>query len=207
MEPSDVSQYIQKDNGYELAEAPTPELRPDLELIQRPPRWCPACGYDLTMVDVPPCPRCERSFIPGDASTYAEEPIEPPHNSWINARRVAGYVAIPLFLLGRVIIHTATPGWGLMIDGEAGTNRAESSVGVVAAVFLVLLFIPWLIATTLLVLIALSNYYNPRTAICLVLGAGLGIFLTLGVSPVLLLVGLMRKVIVIPQRLINIVVG
>ncbi len=171
--------------GYELAEPPPKTIpRRDLERIQRPARWCPACGYDLTLVNEPPCPRCERPFIPGDTATYATEPVEVRHRYWTDRPRIAGYFMLPLFLVGRAVVNNIAPEWVNWMDGSGG------NAGVVFGAMVGLLLIPWLIATTLLGTIALDDYYNPKTLYCMLVGAGFGVVITLGMSPVLLLAGI-----------------
>src|SRR5690606_20558177 len=70
--------------SYELIEvAPErPSIDPRLRILEKPACWCPACGYDLTLVPTPPCPRCERPFIPGDPTTTSSEPIDQPPVGW-----------------------------------------------------------------------------------------------------------------------------
>ena len=171
--------------GYELGAPTSSAERKDLELIERVPRWCPACGNDLTLIDEPPCPRCERPFIPGDTSTYSDEPIEVKHAFWLTSPRIAGAFFVITFLIGRATINGSGSEWAGWMQGTGG------QFGVIPGVMLCLLLIPWLVITALLGLTAMGEYYNPKMVYCLLIGGVLGLVLCLGFTPMVLLVGML----------------
>lgn len=186
-ESSNASPYELSEvpDEHALGETPPPVPRADLPLIDRPGRWCPACGYDLTRVGQPPCPRCERMFIPEDPSTYSSEPVEIKHPYWTDKPRVAGYVLIPVFLIGRGVINATKDDWSEMFAGSGG------SAGVILGAMFGLLLIAWLIVTPLLGAIALSDFYNPRVVYCLLAGFAFGIVITIGLSPAVIFAGML----------------
>lgn len=172
------------DTGYDLTESRPLPPRADMAMLERTARWCPACGCDLTMTDQPPCPRCERPFNPDDPSTTSPKPVEPEQeNYWRDKQRIAGYIVLPLFLFGRALINVFGQDMTGFITGSGGF------AGVAVGVMVTLLIIPWLVATVFFLLIATSDYYNPRTVYCLGFGAIAGIIIVLGLHPVLLLAG------------------
>ncbi len=89
---------------YELSEITDNPVRGDLEIIMHPARYCRACGFDLTLIDVSPCPGCEKAFDPDDDATTRDTPLPEQENFWLQRPRLAGYGLLALFILGRPII-------------------------------------------------------------------------------------------------------
>ena len=182
-DPRDAS-----DTGYGLNEpaALPPRTDPHLDpaaMASRDPRWCLGCGHALTLIDKPPCPHCERMFNPEDPTTFSGEPIDPKDNYWTQAPRIAGYIVLPLFLIGRLLINDVGERMVDLMSGSGG--MAGGLYGAIVTV----LVLPWFLATTLLLLIALEDYYNPKLVVCVTLGPLIGVLIALGLSPLLVVCG------------------
>jgi len=182
MEPEPTGKTQADSNGqpdpgdYGLSEVADNPVRGDLEIIMHPARYCWACGFDLTLIDVSPCPGCEKAFDPDDDSTTRDTPLPEQDNFWLQRPRLAGYALLGLFILGRPII------------GVVGGNLGGKFADVVLA-FGVLSLIPWLLISVLLALETIEEHHNPKLIVTLPLGFAFGLLLTLGLHPGVMVVG------------------
>ncbi|MEM9881700.1 MAG: hypothetical protein AAF800_02135 [Planctomycetota bacterium] len=157
---------------------------------EEPRRFCLGCDFELTDLAEPGrCPKCGRGFDPRDDATTRDTPLpvrELPY--LLQGPRLAGYAWLLLFLIGRSAIATLGDDWSTGISGGSGTNRADASIGVAAAVLTGLLLVPWLLGCVLLGLTAVGEHHNAgRLAVTILLGIGLACLMVLGLDPVLLL--------------------
>jgi hypothetical protein len=159
---------------------PLPE---DASFAVYDPKFCLGCGAELTeLEDTTQCPHCGRGFNPADDSTYADEPppsLEVPY--WRQPPRLAGYVLLPLFLLGRVLIRAVEGQFAGMLDTLGGAMAGPLLV--------VFGLVPWLAGCIYLALIAAEDFFSPRLGPALAVGLLLGVLLTLGLHPALLVIG------------------
>ncbi|MEM6394162.1 MAG: hypothetical protein AAF797_15460 [Planctomycetota bacterium] len=179
----------------EVATDSSPPLAPmPTEIPQM--RFCPACGYNLTGLTDDHCPRCFRPFDPFDPSTTTDKPPRKLHerNYWLEAPRIAGYAALLLTLLGRILINLAAPDWAARTAPRVAEDippevalldRGGQAAGVVLASLSALLLIPWIAGVTFLSLTALDDRLGGR--LMTILGAALviGCILVLGYDPTL----------------------
>ncbi|MEM1027766.1 MAG: hypothetical protein AAGJ38_06755 [Planctomycetota bacterium] len=154
----------------ELAEVTDNPIRGDLEILMHPARYCRACGFDLTLVDVSPCPGCEKAFDPEDDSTTRDTPLPTQGNFWLQRPRLAGYGLLLVFIIGRPLIHVI------------GNNLSGRLAEVVLA-FAVLALIPWVFVGTLLALETVAEHHNPKLVVTIPLGLAFALLLTLGLHP------------------------
>ncbi len=167
------------------AAEPGVALPPDAEFHVTDPRYCLGCGFDLTELDedARQCPRCGRSFDPADASTYAETaPPSAEPNYWLEPPRLAGYILVPLFLVGRAVTNAVAAGFGESLGSVGG-----ATVGPLMVVFLLL---PWLFICVYLALVLADDYINPLVGVAVGVGAAFGLLFTFGLHPALLVIGL-----------------
>lgn len=175
---------------YALGDAVIPPKRGDLEILEHPPRWCLACGADLTLIDTGVCPGCEKQFNPTDPKTFGEEPPKELGNWWLQPPRVAGYALIGWFLVGRIITHAASGAVGQGLTTGTGSTNLSLSVGAVVSAAAVLSLIPWAVGGVLLGLVGIREHFNPKLSIAIPLGVGFGVLLTLGLPPAATFIGL-----------------
>ncbi|MEM8738896.1 MAG: hypothetical protein AAGG38_10540 [Planctomycetota bacterium] len=164
------------DSEYELDTPVALPARDDLKILILPPRYCLACGHDLTLVEDDRCPYCEKVFDPENPSTYADEPIKSPGNWWLEPPRVAGYALLATYLLGRIVI-------GLSADAIGGR------FGEVTIAFGVLATLPWVVLCVLLALAAIGEHHNPKITVAVPLGFAFGLLFTLGLHPAIVFAG------------------
>lgn len=164
---------------YALGDEVVPPPRLDTARFERPPHYCLGCSADLTVIDNGVCPECERPFNPEDDATFRDEPLDDAPNWWLEAPRLAGYVLLPLFLIGRWAVGGLAQMWG----GE------ESNFVVGAG--MVALTVPWAAACIFCLLIALQDHYNPKLSVTVPLGIGLGVFIALGAPALMVVVAAM----------------
>ncbi len=130
-------------------------------------RYCIACGYNLTGLDMDRCPKCERSYDPHDPSTTTDLSPNPPVNYWTQAPRIAGYAALLSFVAGRVVLN--------LYVGDAQAVATENLGGaVVFPLMLVFLVTPWILLTTYLTLTALDDWVNENLIMLVGLGMLVG---------------------------------
>ena len=182
----------QQDDDRARAAAATP-LPDDAELVVYDPKYCIGCGFELSELpgDVTQCPRCGRGFEPTDPSTYADEP--PPdleRNWWLQTPRLAGYGLLVLYVGGRIIIGWVAPSLGTGLSGGTGSGRVAGSIGALVSVLATMLLLPWILFGVLLGLASIEEYFSPKVGVTVVLGAGFGLLLTLGMHPAFLFIGL-----------------
>ncbi|MBB6430370.1 hypothetical protein [Algisphaera agarilytica] len=161
---------------YELGEVSDNPPRGDLEIIMHPARYCRACGFDLTLVEVSPCPGCEKEFDPNDDSTTRDTPLPTQDNFFLQKPRVAGYGLLAWFILGRPIIH--------FVGDSLGGRFAD-----VVLAFGILALTPWILIGVVLALETIEEHHNPKLVVTLPLGAAFGILLTVGLHPAIILIG------------------
>lgn len=171
-----VSSGDSEANTYELGEVSENPPRGDLELLVHPARYCKACGFDLTLVTVSPCPGCDKPFDPDDDSTTRDTPLPEQDNYWLQKPRLAGYGLLALYILGRPVIH--------LVGDNLGGRFAD-----VVLAFGVLALTPWVFVGVLLALKAVEEHHNPKLTVTLPLGFAFGVLLTFGLHPGVLLVG------------------
>ncbi|MEM9419855.1 MAG: hypothetical protein AAGA25_12515 [Planctomycetota bacterium] len=150
------------------------EQGPDFEV--RPARYCRSCGFDLTLIDVSPCPGCEKEFDPEDDSTTRGTPLPTQGNFYFQRPRVAGYGLLVWFILGRPIIH--------FVGNSLGGRFADLVIGLG-----VILLVPWILVGVMLAFETTEEHHNPKLVVTLPLGAAFGVLLTFGLHPALTVVG------------------
>lgn len=164
--PTDIT----PEGDYELAQVTDNPVRGDLEILTHPARYCRACGFDLTLLDVSPCPGCEKAFDPDDDATTRDTPLPTQDNYWLQRPRLAGYGLLLLFILGRPII------------GFIGNNLGGRFADVVLA-FAVIALIPWVFVGVLLAMETVEEHHNPKLLVTIPLGFVFALLLTLGLHP------------------------
>jgi len=162
---------------YAVSQPTANPLRGDLKILEHPPRYCLACGHDLTLIRAGVCPGCEKLFNPQDPNTFSDEPIAEPGNWWAQPPRLAGYAVLPLWLIGWLIIAGAT--------SAIGGPFSE-----VLVAFGVLVMLPWVAVCVLLGMASLDDYHNPKLIVTIPLGVVLGMVLTLGLHPALIFIAM-----------------
>lgn len=155
---------------YELSEVADNPVRGDLEILVHPARYCRACGFDLTLIDVSPCPGCEKEFDPDDDTTTRDTPLPTQDNFWLQRPRLAGYALLGLFIVGRPIIG--------FVGGNLGGRFAD-----VVLAFGVMALVPWVFVGVLLGLETIEEHHNPKPSVTVPLGFGFGLLLTFGLHP------------------------
>ena len=151
----------------------------DADLVVVEAKYCIGCGQDLS--DLPPeltqCPRCGRGFEPDDPSSYMDQPPPPERSFWLQRPRIAGYLLIGLYLLGRLIVGATASGFG-------------GRFGEVVLAFAVLALLPWMFICVFLALEAIEEYHGPTLLVSILLGAGFGVLITVGMHPALMFCGI-----------------
>lgn len=142
-----------------------------------PPRYCIACGEDLTFVDDGQCPRCERKFDPADESTTRSTPLPEEGNYWLQAPRLAGYALLVVFVIGRGMIN--------FLDSASGDWALLFTAAMIAVA------LPWIAICQALLLWALSENINPKIGVCIAASMVLGILMTLGTNPLCIAVAIL----------------
>ncbi|MEM6551891.1 MAG: hypothetical protein AAF750_07165 [Planctomycetota bacterium] len=167
------------------ADAPPPLAPLPTDIPQM--RFCPACGYNLTGLTDDHCPRCFRPFDPHDPSTTTDKPPRKltERNYWLEGPRIAGYTALILTLVGRVLINRSAPGWSNQVAGGDASSMAGQAASTLLASLSALLLIPWIAGITFLILMALDDRLGGR--LMPILGAALltSCILVLGYDPTL----------------------
>ena len=178
------------ESTYELQAAPQTPPRNDLKILKHPPRWCLACGRDLTLVlEDPVCPRCEKKFDPNNPETYSPEPVSVSGNWWLQPPRVAGYVLLPLFLTGRLVTAAVAEDWVSGIQGTSSQTTAGNSAGLIlSAMMIFFAFVPWIAACVLLALGGVSEHFNPKPTVAVPLGLAFALLITAGLAPAAMLI-------------------
>lgn len=189
------SERLDADGTYALGEEATPpprEASPDpgggtgndpgacgeAGMEVRDARYCLACGFDLSEIDTGVCPGCEKAFDPNDPLSYRDTPlVEAPVNWWFDRPRVAGYILLALFPIGRWLIH--------VVADDPGGRFAAAIMGMGALVFVA----PWAGACASLGLAAVAEHHNPKVSTSVALGMGFGVLVTIGLHPALSVVG------------------
>ena len=161
---------------YALGDEVVPPPRADTAKLGRTPRYCLACSADLTLIDDGICPKCEKPFDPADPKTVRNAPLLDPTNWWLEPPRLAGYAVLPLFLVGRAVVHA--------VASEPGGRFAE-----VVIAFAVLASLPWIGVCVYLILMGIEDYLNPKLTVAVPAGMALGVLVTLGLHPSMLFVG------------------
>ncbi|MEM1211403.1 MAG: hypothetical protein AAGI68_03810 [Planctomycetota bacterium] len=168
------------------ASAPPPPLAPlPTEIPEM--RFCPACGYNLTGLTDDHCPKCFRPFDPFDLKTTTDKPPRKltERSYWIEGPRLAGYAALLLTLVGRILINRSAPGWSNQLAGGDAQSTAGLAANTLLASLSALLLIPWIAGVTFLILAALDDRLGGR--LMPIVGAALltGCILVLGYDPAL----------------------
>lgn len=130
------------------------------------------------------CPRCRQSYDPDRPETFEPAGLSQrrPLGGWRPSKTLALGVAAGACLLGgRLAISALTPTSG-------GGRVADAAAATLAVVFGVYLFLPWVFGTITLCLLALGDRVETLPA-KLVVGAGLGLVVCLGLVPAALLAG------------------
>lgn len=170
------SKEADESGDYELREVSDNPIRGDMAILVHPARYCRGCGFDLTLIEVSPCPGCEKAFDPNDDSTTRDTALPEQENFWLQRPRLAGYGLLALFIFGRPIIG--------FVGGNLGGRFAD-----VVLAFGVMAMVPWILIGVLLALESIEEHHNPKLAVTLPLGFAFGLLLTLGLHPGVMLVG------------------
>ncbi|MEM1108300.1 MAG: hypothetical protein AAGH99_06380 [Planctomycetota bacterium] len=168
-DPNDVEGVAEESDTRDPVAEESPD--DDTELEVHPARYCRSCGFDLTYVDVSPCPGCDKEFDPEDESTTRDTPLPRQDNYWLQRPRLAGYALLVLFVIGRLVM------------GFVAENLGGRFADAVLGFGVVFLLVPWAFLGVYLLLEALEEHHNPKLIVTLPLGFVFGLLLTLGTHP------------------------
>ncbi|MEM1446348.1 MAG: hypothetical protein AAGF84_09850 [Planctomycetota bacterium] len=202
MRPVPGGRPIESSRDHPPTDEPTPEVRTSYAdaahgmhpLLAKQPRFCLVCGEPLELPaskgQPAACGHCLKPFDPADPRTFVAEPPPVPRRWW-ESDAVPGVAWLLVYAGGYAVVGWVAPGWAGWIGGGAGSDRAGAAAGaLVAALWMVFGFLPWVYACIYLLLLAFEHHLRDEIVWYLTAGALFGVVCTLGLPPAMLLVGL-----------------